>query len=76
MNQRKLLLQLLPGFIPLFAFIVADELWGTKIGLIVAIAFGIIELAWYWIKDRKNRQIYFARYITHYCSWIGFHCAR
>jgi isopentenyldiphosphate isomerase/intracellular septation protein A len=53
MNQRKLLLQLLPGFIPLFAFIVADELWGTKIGLIVAIALGIIELLGYWIKDRK-----------------------
>jgi isopentenyldiphosphate isomerase/intracellular septation protein A len=53
MNQRKLLLQLLPGFIPLFAFIIADEIWGTTIGLIVAIASGIIELAWYWIKDRK-----------------------
>jgi isopentenyldiphosphate isomerase/intracellular septation protein A len=53
MNQRKLLLQLLPGFIPLFAFIIADEFLGTKIGLIVAIASGIIELAYYWIKDRK-----------------------
>lgn len=53
MNQRKLLLLLLPGFIPLFAFIIADELWGTKIGLLVAIASGIIELAYYWINDRK-----------------------
>lgn len=53
MNQRKLLLQLLPGFIPLFAFIIADEVWGTKTGLITAIVLGIIELAYYWIKDRK-----------------------
>jgi isopentenyldiphosphate isomerase/intracellular septation protein A len=53
MNQRKLLLQLLPGFIPLFAFLIADELWGTKAGLIVAIASGITELTYYWIKDRK-----------------------
>jgi len=53
MNQRKLLLQLLPGFIPLFAFLIADELWGTKIGLIVAVALGIIELVFYWIKDKK-----------------------
>jgi isopentenyldiphosphate isomerase/intracellular septation protein A len=53
MNSRRLLLQLLPGFIPLFAFIIADEIWGTKIGLLVAIAFGIIELTWYWIKDKK-----------------------
>jgi len=53
MNHRKLLLQLLPGFIPLFVFILADEIWGTKMGLIVAIASGFIELTWYWIKDRK-----------------------
>ena len=53
MDRRKLLLQLLPGFIPLFAFIIADEVWGTKTGLIVAIASGIIELSWYWIRDRK-----------------------
>lgn len=53
MDRRKLLLQLLPGFLPLFAFIIADELWGTEIGLIVAIALGIIELTWYWIRYRK-----------------------
>jgi isopentenyldiphosphate isomerase/intracellular septation protein A len=53
MNQRKLLLQLLPGFTPLFAFIIADEVWGTKIGLLVAIVSGIIELVYYWMKDRK-----------------------
>jgi intracellular septation protein A len=53
MDQRKLLWQLLPGFIPLFVFIVADEIWGTTVGLIVAIASGVIELAWYWFKDRK-----------------------
>jgi isopentenyldiphosphate isomerase/intracellular septation protein A len=53
MNHRKLLLQLLPGFIPLFVFIIADELWGTKPGLIVAITSGIIELIWYRIRDRK-----------------------
>jgi isopentenyldiphosphate isomerase/intracellular septation protein A len=53
MNQRKLLLQLLPGFLPLFVYIIADELWGTKIGLMVAIASGIIELIYYWVRDKK-----------------------
>lgn len=53
MNGRKLLLQLLPGFLPLFAFIIADEIWGTRVGLIIAIASGVIELAYYWFKDRK-----------------------
>lgn len=52
MDRRKLLLQLLPGFIPLFAFVLADELWGTQVGLIVAVASGVIELAYYRIKDK------------------------
>ena len=53
MNQQKILYQLLPGFLPLFAFLIADEIWGTTVGLIVAISSGIIELTYYWIKDRK-----------------------
>jgi len=53
MNRRNILLQLLPGFIPLFAFLVADEIWGTTPGLIVAIASGIIELVYYFIRDHK-----------------------
>jgi isopentenyldiphosphate isomerase/intracellular septation protein A len=53
MNTRKLLLQLLPGFIPLFAFIIADDIWGTRAGLIVAVAFGAGELIFYWIRDRR-----------------------
>ena len=53
MNQRKLLLQLLPGFIPLFVFIIADAFLGTKTGLIVAISFGILQLAYYRIRYRK-----------------------
>lgn len=53
MNQRKLFLQLLPGFVPLLVFIIVDEIWGSKIGLIAAIAMGIVELVWYWLKDKK-----------------------
>ena len=33
-------------------FIVADSIWGTKIGLIIAIASGIIELIVAFVKDR------------------------
>lgn len=58
--QRKLLWQILPGFIPLFVFIIADEVWGTKIGLVVAIALGLVSLFWFWIKDKKfDRFIFF-----------------
>jgi isopentenyldiphosphate isomerase/intracellular septation protein A len=52
MDRRRLLLQLLPGFIPLFAFVLADELWGTTVGLVVAVASGVIELVYYRIKDK------------------------
>jgi len=52
-SQKKLLWHLLPGFIPLFVFIIADEIWGTKTGLIVAVIFGVAELAYYRIKDGR-----------------------
>lgn len=53
MNRTQLLKKLLPGFIPLFVFIAADEIWGTKIGLFVAVGVGIAEMAWIAIKDKR-----------------------
>lgn len=53
MNRIAFFKKLLPGFIPLFVFIIADELWGTKVGLYVAIAIGIAELLWVWIKEKR-----------------------
>jgi isopentenyldiphosphate isomerase/intracellular septation protein A len=43
MNKLALLKSLAPGFLPLIIFVVADSIWGTKIGLIVAVGVGIIE---------------------------------
>jgi len=53
MNRSELLKKLLPGFIPLFVFIVADEIWGTKIGLFVAVGVGILEMVWVGIKEKR-----------------------
>ena len=53
MNKFQLLKKLLPGFIPLFVFIAADEIWETKIGLFVAVGVGIIELLWIAIKEKR-----------------------
>jgi len=44
MNKWDILKSLAPGFLPLLIFIAADALWGTQIGLMVAVAIGIIEL--------------------------------
>jgi len=53
MNRTQLLKKLLPGFIPLFVFIAADEIWGTKIGLFVAVGVGIAEMLWIAIKEKR-----------------------
>ncbi len=45
--------KLLPGLIPLLVFIVVDEVWGTEAGLYVALASGIGELLFYYIRDKK-----------------------
>lgn len=53
MNLKQLFIKLLPGLLPLFVFIAADEIWGTKIGLLVAIGVGIAELVIIWVKEKR-----------------------
>lgn len=54
MNQWFVLIrQLLPGLLPLLIFIAADEIWGTKTGLLVAIGLGLIELIAGFLKEKK-----------------------
>ncbi len=53
MGRTELLKKLLPGFIPLFVFIVADEIWGTKIGLFVAVGVGVAEMLWVGFKEKR-----------------------
>ena len=51
--MASLLLRMLPGLLPLFIFVVADEIWGTRIGLYVAVGFGIVEMGISYIKERR-----------------------
>ncbi len=53
MNKMDILKSLAPGFFPLIVFILADALWDTTIGLIVAIVVGLIELAVSYIKEKS-----------------------
>ena len=43
---------MLPGFIPLFVFIIADEFWGMKVGLIVALLIGLGEMGFTWFREK------------------------
>jgi isopentenyldiphosphate isomerase len=53
MNKLGLLKKMLPGLLPILIFIIADEIWGTQIGLIVAVVLGILQLLYFAIKDKK-----------------------
>jgi len=53
MNNKDLLKKLLPAFLPILVYIIADEIWGTKIGISVAIIFGIAELIFIWFKEKR-----------------------
>ncbi len=53
MRKTDLFRSLLPGLLPLLVFIVADEIWGTIIGMWVAVGLGIIEFTYIYIRQRK-----------------------
>ena len=53
MRRSDLLKKMLPGLIPLFVFIVIDEIWGTKTGLFAAIVIGVGELLWIAIREKR-----------------------
>lgn len=53
MKRSDLIKKLLPGFIPLFVFIAADEIWGTRVGLAVALVVGLGELVYTYFKEKR-----------------------
>ncbi|MCW0484157.1 NUDIX domain-containing protein [Gaoshiqia sediminis] len=44
---------MLPGFIPLFVFILVDEICGTRAGLIAALIIGLVELSWIGFREKR-----------------------
>jgi isopentenyldiphosphate isomerase/intracellular septation protein A len=53
MDQMGLWKKLLPGFIPIFVFILVDEIWGTIAGLVIAILTGMVQLGWTAYRDKR-----------------------
>ncbi len=53
MNRLDLLKTLLPGFLPILVYILAESLFGEQIGLIIAICFGLVELAYVYLKEKR-----------------------
>lgn len=50
MDNKALLKKFSIGFIPILIFIIADEFFGTEIGIIAAFIVGIIEFVYYYIR--------------------------
>ena len=44
---------MIPGLIPLVIFLLADSIFGTKVGLIASIVLGIIELAVIYLREKR-----------------------
>ena len=64
-----LMKKMLPGLLPLLIFIAVDAIWGTKTGLIVAILFGLGELA--LILAREKRFDWFVVFDTGLLLLLG-----
>jgi len=53
LNKNELLKNFAVGFLPIFIFIAADELYGTKAGLFAAIVSGLAYMIYYYIRYKK-----------------------
>ncbi len=52
MNKNELIRNFTWGFIPIILFLITDSWFGVVYGLAVAIGFGIIELLYFYIKEK------------------------
>jgi isopentenyldiphosphate isomerase/intracellular septation protein A len=53
LQKNELLKNFTIGFLPILAFIIADQFFGPRIGLIVAIIVGLSELVYYYLRFRR-----------------------
>jgi isopentenyldiphosphate isomerase/intracellular septation protein A len=53
LKQSELIKKLLPGFVPLFVFIIADEIWGMKVGIVVALLIGLCEMSYTFYREKR-----------------------
>jgi isopentenyldiphosphate isomerase/intracellular septation protein A len=59
-NQLNLFKKLLPGLLPIFVFILVDEFWSTEAGLVVAVVFGVGQLGYVFMREKRfDRFVFF-----------------
>jgi isopentenyldiphosphate isomerase/intracellular septation protein A len=63
-ERKEIIKNFTIGFLPLLVFIIADELFGLTLGLVVAISFGMMQLLLSYIRERKfDRFILFDTFL-------------
>jgi isopentenyldiphosphate isomerase/intracellular septation protein A len=58
-SQLNLFKKLLPGLLPIFVFILVDEFWSTEAGLVVAVVFGVGQLGYVFIREKRFDRFVF-----------------
>lgn len=53
MNKNELIRNFTFGFIPIMLFLIADTWFGVIYGLVVAIGFGLVELLYFYIREKS-----------------------
>ena len=53
MNRFTILKTMLPSLLPLLVFILADEIWGSEVGIVVALVFGVAEFIFIWVREHR-----------------------
>ena len=56
MNRNEMLKNFAIGFLPIFIFIIADEIYGTTVGLIVAVISGLLYFIYYLFRFRTMEK--------------------
>lgn len=52
-NYATLLKKFLPGLLPILIFVLVDAFWSTEAGLVVALAFGVIQLLYTFVREKR-----------------------
>jgi len=58
-SQLNLFKKLLPGLLPIFVFILVDEFWSTEAGVVVAVVFGVGQLGYVFIREKRFDKFVF-----------------
>jgi isopentenyldiphosphate isomerase/intracellular septation protein A len=52
LNKKEILLNFTIGFFPILIFLIAELVYGTMVGIVVALVVGMLELVYFYLKNK------------------------